>query len=105
MKIFIDDGYTLTKTISAEKGLYPKLVVRYRPALAAKRTELAFAQGATVEKLHEKENQLLLDHLVDIAGEKLTQDNVSKLLPDLRQKCLSLILGYEGADEEADAKN
>lgn len=106
MSLFIDDGYTRTRHLDAIPGLYPAVVVVYRPALALKRNEhqLAATQGSA-EKVTNLESELLARHVITLNEERLTREQAARLVPDLRNKMLNLVLGYMPADEEADAKN
>lgn len=110
MSIFIDDGYTLSKEIEAVPGIHPAMSVEYRPALAVKRAELGVVAGrGDAAKITEFENELLAKHIVrydagDIGGE-LKKADAGRMIPTLRNKLISLVLGYEPADEEADLGN
>ncbi len=103
--LFIDDGYTGTKTLPAAPGLYPEVAVQYRPALARVRTEHQFAAQLGAEKVGEFEDRLLAKQVVSVNGEPLDAAKAGRLKPALRAKLLDLVLGYAGADEGADAKN
>lgn len=107
MSLFIDDGYTQTKRIAAVPGLHPECAVVYRPVLAAKRTEYALLVGTgNAEKVTAAENDLLVRQVVSLNGEPLVRRELAgRLIPDLRNKIVNLVLGYSPADEEGDAKN
>lgn len=100
-KLFIDDGYTVTKTLDAAAGLHPAVSVNYRPAIAKARTELAFVSGTTADKVYDAENKLIEKQHVKLDNESVTAATAAKLVPALREKVLALVLGYVGSDEEA----
>lgn len=103
--LFISDGYTATKTLPAAPGLYPEVVVQYRPALARVRTEHQFAAQLGAEKASEFEDRLLARQVVTLNGEALEAGKAGRLKPALRGRLLDLVFGYAGEDERADAGN
>ena len=111
--LYIDDGFTLTKTIPAEPGLHPELAVEYRPALFAERrayqTEYAGVQATgdpkRAEAFARREIESLVKHVVKLNGEPLSKDRAVKLRPVIAGKLLDLVFSYAPADEAADAKN
>lgn len=105
LSLFIDDGYTATKTIPAAPGLHPDVHVQYRPCLARVRTEHQYAAQVGAEKVSEFEDRLLAKHVLGLNGDSLDAAKAARLKPALRGKLLDLILGYAGSDEAADAKN
>lgn len=105
LSLYIDDGYTATKTLPAAPGLHPEVAVRYRPALARVRAEYQYAANAGADKLSAFEESLLARQRVELNGEPLDPARAARLKPALRQKLLDLVLGYAGEDEAADEKN
>ena len=102
---FIPDGYTATKTVPARPGLHAAAEVSYRPALHRKRHEWARAHAGDPVKAAAWESQLLADHVVSFCGEPLKKEQADRLVPALRASLLDLVLGYEPAEEVADAGN
>lgn len=105
LSIFIDDGYTATKTLPAAPGLHPEVQVQYRPCLGRVRTEHQYAAQTGAEKVAEFEDRLLAKHVTGLNGESIDAAKAGRLKPALRGKLLDLILGYAGEDERSDAKN
>jgi hypothetical protein len=106
MSLFIDDGYTRAKDIDAVAGIHPAVSVTFRPALSAKRTEYGVTAGTNnAAKIGEFENDLLAKHVVTLDGSDLKKADAARLIPTLRATLLNLVLGYEPADEAADAGN
>lgn len=103
--MFIDDGYTVRRKIEAVPGLYPAVDVVYRPAIAKVRLELATATGRGVDATFAFENDLIAKHLASLNGGPISPEMAGKLVPNLRNAILDLVLGYAGADEVTDAKN
>jgi hypothetical protein len=103
--LFIDDGYTAAKRIDARPGLHAAADVKYRPALAAKRNEYQARLTGDPGKLSAWEDELLELHVVGLAGEPLKKGSAARLVPALRTDLLNLVLGYAGADEQADLGN
>lgn len=105
--LLINDGYTATKTVPAAPGLHPELRIVYRPALHRER--IVYRQkGASPDPdvLEACEVALLMKYLVSVNGhEYKDKDRAARLLPVARVYAVNLILGYEPADEAADAKN
>jgi len=101
----IADGYTASKQIGARPGLHPACLAEFRPALARKRAEYAEKAKLGAEKVSAWEDQLVEAHLVSLDGDPLPKGDAARLVPALREQILSLILGYEPADERADGKN
>lgn len=107
LSLFIDDGYTCTKTLDPAPGLFPKVEVVYRPGLSKARTELSIVSGSNnPTRIEETEAEIVSKHVVSLNGEPLTKEQALKLKPALRVNLLNLVLGYIGSDEEkADLKN
>lgn len=104
--IFIEDGYTATKTIPAIGGLTPEVVVRYRPALGVERhRHRATLNGGDAEAIAKSENALFAKYVETVNGAALPAAKVGALKPFLRNALVELILGYTAADEGADVKN
>lgn len=102
MALFIDDGYTLKKLIPADGSLHDGCEVIYRPALAKKRVEYGAVAGeGNPNKTAQFEDATIAEHVVTIAGQKLTVERAGKLIPSLRGKVLNLVLGYSAPDGEA----
>lgn len=97
---YIEDGFTEMKTLPPAAGLYPRVEVRYRPALAQKRHAYQRELTAgTVEKVTAFESDLIVAARVELNGEAVTEKRVGRLVPALRQKLIDLVLGYEGGDQ------
>ncbi len=106
MNLFIDDGYTATKTIEAVPGLHPAASIVYRPALHSRKRLWQHAAGSSAEAQAKADVEVIAEHVVSINGQPLPKEKVGKLWPALTAKILDLVLGYAGSDEEAaDAKN
>lgn len=104
--LFIDDGYTATKTIPAQPGLHSEIVVSYRPALAVERMRhRAALSTGDADTAIRSENKLLTNYVVSLNGQPLPASKVEKMKPQVRGLLLDLVLGYAAADEAADAKN
>lgn len=104
--LIIRDGYTATKSFDAVPGLFPACVVKFRPALSAKRDEYRKAlEGKNIEKTSEWRAALVASHVVDFDGSPLTRDDSLRLTPMLYDLILDLVLGYTAADELDDVKN
>jgi|SRR5579859_1136217 len=111
----IEDGYSVTTTIPRVAGLHPAVKVRFRPALMEERSEWRMRSAADLggKERTVRACDLLKTHLEqwDIknrAGTEVRHNDPSvlaKLQPTLFEKILDLILGYEPAKEEDDAKN
>lgn len=104
--LFIDDGYTQTRTVPAVAGLHPDLTVVFRPALArerhAYRQRLAVPDPAVIDA-HEAD--LITRHTVSVNGGPLDRPKVDRLKPAVRAILVDLVLGYTPADEAKDAGN
>lgn len=102
---FIPDGHTAVKTLAAAPGLHPEARVVYRPALARVRTEYhVLTAGGDVDRRTRFENDLIARQVVELGGQPVTPDQAGRLVPALRVDLLNLVLGYQGADEEAGEK-
>lgn len=105
MDLYIDDGYTNTRTVPATPGLLPELRIKYRQALARVRIEhRATLDTKDTDLITRRENELFKNYVVTVNEQPLNKD-LNRLKPALRAVLIDLILGYAGADEEADAKN
>lgn len=104
--LLIADGYTAVRTVPAAPGLYPELVVTYRPALARERHVYRQKMAGPDPSVFEAgEVDLVARHLVSINGrEYRDKDKIAKMVPAVRLWVVNLILGYEPADETQDAK-
>ncbi len=106
MDLYIDDGYTLTRTVPETPGLLPELRIKYRQALARVRLEhRAALDTKDAELITKRENELFKRYVVTVNEAALKESELHRLKPALRAVLIDLILGYAGADEEADAKN
>lgn len=102
MSIYIEDGYTLTKTIEAVPGLHPEVVFTYRAAPGIERNRYSEARGA--DAVTKFEDELIKKYTVDVNGQPL--DPRGQIKPTLRVHFMNLILGYAGSDtHKADVKN
>jgi len=52
--------------------------------------------------VEQAENELLVGHVVSLGGHRLTLGSASRLLPDVKQAVLELVLGYSSAAEARD---
>lgn len=106
--LFIDDGYTLTRTIPAVPGLHPELTIMFRQALDKERHAFRLkSQSSDPTVLDGHTTDLIMKYGVSVNGEDLKNDKakVAKLKPPIRAYLADLILSYAPADEVADAKN
>ena len=101
--LFIDDGFTLTKSIPAAPGIHPAVEVVFRPALDRKRHEYRQAFAGDPAKFDSWITELLGAQVVKVNGEPLPKGSVAKLNPSLRRQFTDLILGFEPADVPVDA--
>lgn len=101
--IYIEDGYTATKKIE----LSPRLTVTvdYRPALYETRLQHHKRASVSPEAAMKAAYDLIQKHVIEINGEKLIDNCVGKLRPELVSQLINLILGYEPEDELRDQKN
>lgn len=96
---FIDDGYTLTRTIQAAPGLYPEVVVKYRPGLRRDRLDHGKVFGGSdPAKVDTFEAALIERHVVEFGGEPFPKGKARRLHPELQKLLLDLVLCYEPAD-------
>lgn len=101
--LFIDDGFTLTKSIPAVPGLHPAVEVVFRPALDRKRHEYRQAFAGDPVKFDAWITELLTAQIVKANGEPLPKGGAAKLVPTIRSQLLDLVLGFAPADEPVDA--
>lgn len=112
-ELYIDDGYTLTKTLDAEAGYHAELSVVYRPALYAERrayqARFAGVQASgdpkKAESLAVAETDAVAKYVVTLNGDSLSKEKAAKLHPIVVTKLVDLIFSYLPADEAGDAKN
>lgn len=105
--LWIDDGYTQTRTVPAAPGLYPDLVVVFRPALSRER-KAYHQKGANPDPavLDNHETDLIARYVASLNGQELKdKDRLARLKPAVRAILVDLVLGYSPADEARDAKN
>jgi hypothetical protein len=104
--IYIDDGYTQTKTVPGVAGLYPELVVVFRPALARERKAYhQKGQSPDPGVLDTHETELIAKYVVSVnGGEVKDKDRTARLKPAVRGILVDLVLGYAPADEYAAGK-
>jgi len=104
--IFIDDGYTQTRTIAAVPGLHPQLTIIYRPVLSkdrwAFRHKVASVDSAVADNA---EKELIGKQCVSLNGEVLDKKKIAILKPTVQQHIVDSILGYAPGDEAADLGN
>lgn len=110
MSIFIGDGYDLTKSISGRTGVYPKLEIKYRPALDRKVME--YWSQVDTSKGHDAPNDparldawltdLIASNVASINGESLDKAKAAKLLPEIRTILRMLVLSQADADAPCD---
>lgn len=105
--LYIEDGYTATRTIPAVPGLYPELRITYRPALDKERNAHRLkGQSSDPAVLDGYNTDLIIKHIVSVNGEEMKEKpKVATLKPAIRGHCVDLVLGYLPADEASDAKN
>lgn len=104
--LYIEDGYTQTRTVPAAAGLYPELVVVYRPALARERKAYhAKGQSPDPAVLDNHETDLIGKYVVSVNGGEMEKGKTARLKPAVRAILVDLVLGYAPADEARDAKN
>lgn len=108
--LYIADGYTCSKTIAAVPGLHGEARVVYRPALNPARREHQRAAMLSAEAYAKADVDLIHKHVISISGETIqgnpaAKDKLTQLKPALFVKLIDLVLSYEPADEESDAKN
>lgn len=98
--LFIDDGYTLTKSIEAAPGLHPAVEVVYRPALVKERHAYAVVLGTKdASRIDDYEAELLGRHVQKLNGDSLPKDRAARLRPALQVKLMDLVLSIAPADE------
>jgi hypothetical protein len=105
-ELFIDDGYTQSRTIPAVPGLHPDLTVMYRPALDKERAAYRLkSQSSDPAVIDNHTTDLIVKFIVSVNGEEMKdKPRVAKLKPAIRAYLVDLVLGYLPADEIADAK-
>lgn len=103
--IYIDDGYTLSKSIPGTPA-YPTTVVVYRPVLnRGRRIYMEKSRTLKPEQMDEFECDLIAKHVVTIDGQAVTKERAAKLHPNVFEAVVSLVTGYTEADEDASGKN
>ena len=109
MDLFIDDGYTLAKSVSEKRGVCPAAIIVFRHAPPKKRHEYSKALGVNdPAKTDAWESELIESHVKNINGEPIPKGRSCRLNNEIHKICIDLILGYEPADEptdEGDLKN
>lgn len=104
-ELFIDDGYTLTKSLEAAPGLHPAVEVVYRPALSKERHAYATVLGTKdATRIDAFESDLIARHVQALNGSPVPKDRAAKLRPTLQAKLVDLVLSYSPADEAAAGK-
>lgn len=105
--LYVDDGYTATRTIPAVPGLHPDLTVMFRQALDKERNAWRLkSQSSDPAVIDNHTTDLIVKFTVSLNGEELKDKaKVAKLKPAIRGYLVDLILGYLPADEASDAKN
>ena len=105
--LFIDDGYTASKTIPQVSGLYPELKVTYRPALSRERHAYRIkSQSVDPAVVDNCETDLICKFVVAINGTELKdKEKVARLKPSIRAQLVDLVLGYSAEDERRNATN
>lgn len=101
--LFIDDGFTLTKSIPASPGLHPAVEVVFRPALDRKRHEYRQMFAGDPAKFDAWITEVLTAQVVKLNGSPLPKGGAGKLVPAVRGHLLDLVLGFTPADEPVDA--
>lgn len=105
MDLFINDGYTATKSFEAVPGLYPAFSITYRPALLEERRNYANAASKGGTALSKFEHEAVQKHVLEIDGTPVMKIDVKKIRVNALELILSAIFGYSPEDELADAKN
>jgi hypothetical protein len=104
--LFIDDGYTRQSDVPAEAGIHPGAAVSYRPALPRERVAYAAKmQTRDPDQIDRYLCDLLVRHKVEVNGAALDAHRAGRLVPNLRERVIDLVLGYSPAQEAADVKN
>lgn len=105
--LYVEDGYTATRTLPAVPGLHPELAIMFRPALDKERNAHRLkSQSADPAVIDNYTTDLIIRHVVSLNGEEVKDKaRVAKLKPTIRSYMVDLVLGYLPADEAADAKN
>lgn len=105
--LFVQDGFTLHRTIEAVPGLHGKITVVYRPALNLARRAHQRAAVTGPEEYARADIDLIVKHVQTINGENVAaiKDKLPKLKPAVLGQLIDLVLGYSPADEENDVGN
>ena len=106
-ELYIEDGYTQSRTIPGVAGLHPDLIIVFRPALDKERNTYRLKnQSSDPAVIDNHTTDLLVKFVVSLNGEEMKdKSKVAKLKPAIRGYLVDLVLGYLPADEAADAKN
>jgi len=99
--LYIEDGFTLTKTLDAAPGIHPAVDVVYRPALdrARKAYFAATTNTRDLDKIDAAEFDLLTKHVVALDGGAFPgKDRFPRLHPAVRGRLLDLVLSLEAGD-------
>lgn len=96
MPLYLDDGFTLTKTIPARPGFHPQVVAVYRPALGKERIVYRTKSGA--DAIDSYETDLILRQVISLNDEPPKKEMVPRLHPDVRADLVSLILSIDPPD-------
>lgn len=105
--LWIEDGYTATKTVPAVAGLYPELKITYRPALSRERhAHRIKVQTPDPVVIDNHETDLIVKFVVAVNGKEMKdKDRVARLKPAIRAHLVDMVLGYTPEDERAAALN
>lgn len=106
MNLFIEDGYTLTKTVLAKPGMCPHVVAQFRPAIGRKRHEYSkvLASGDPA-KIESWENDLIEQQVIYLNDDRIPKGKANRLNTEVRRILIDVVLGYEAADISADEAN
>ena len=100
----IDDGYNLTRAVPAKCGLFPELIVIYRPAFAKERNAFNSRMNShDPAVIDSAEMDLLERHIISVNEQPLGDRNkLERLRPAIRDALIDLIMSHS-SDEQRDS--